>query len=1486
MRTLRTAVALAALALLAGPLPAGEFDTPEALEKALTQTRRGPSGFFTTQAERQALRKRVKTEAWAKEHFQEKTLPNTERVRGLFKGDAMSLATAYIVTGDKGYAERVRDIAFYHLNWFDHIPHAEAWGAEAEGKKVRPKINYAWGMNLPMWIPQAYDLVCDALSEKDELRWRRGIVKQLLCCKNYYERFYHHNANQKACSLRQSVPWAASVRWEEMLDYLLHDKKERWPYGGVMEILDNYMRDGRTGVESTVYHYLVGTSLPPICETMRRYNGTDLYNYKTAKGFTIRGYLDGFIDQTHPMEQDGVGAGAFRIANWGSGSTTLSHHHTDIYLVNQGAMRIQSALWSLYRDTKDPKYGWFLSLLPEKERFPGPGGFLRGPLAFPADAPAPPAPCNYFPEAGFAMLRFPETPDYWTGGTSFFLHGGEKSRGHCADPFIMMHGKGRLLYPEWLPTQYENANKVGWNSRRVSKNTMVINGKDGAYSHSITRFSFDPEVKFISVRCTPYIQGEMERAVMFTGQYALDVFRGNVLDKPVPQERMQSMGGSRYWSYDADLATNSFHHAGMTIRNVKRKMPEEYTFDYMLHGIGRQFPDDPSLYKSSRDFSTSYWSYRWIQNERKRSTDTAFCVDWVQTSAGRRKAPPPRYQMDLVTPESWFEDSVGVRMRMLGGPGTTVYLGDGPMRLGPVDRELYPEEVLPLVGVRRTGKKQALFVALHEPFKTAAAILDFQYVTEPDLGEAHPVVGVKVTGPDYVDRLFVPLELPGITSKEQSFGQRRGLPGNLPLHTAASDADPGERVSFRSHLYIRHAGGKLVVRGPVESFSIYAPDVAAKRGLTVNGKPAAYSTRSGYVLFGNAQLSPDAAHKGLTIDAPVTDEPVIWPGRALPAHVTVRNVGSSRAGGEIVLTAVKDGAKLSAPVPVPELKPGQSKKLTLLMDFPEGARAGKPIRYAAVLTTKGGEARSTARDVTAGAPIAIRLPVKYVNLDAEKGGALLVDVMNTSDAPVEASLEVNCKKGLSGPPAQKLRIPAGKTERVQLALKAEANAAGKVLKVRVKLVLAAQPPYIADTVSTNVAVGMVLQEIDEQYTDRPSRHKSYKDVYDHFLIRSPGYTIQIDKRSGVSRWILDPEGHCRTSAGWYPTLKSRGGKYLHASGKPGGEEEFPRIVDARNKKLFGWNVPAKFVSRGTAEQGNPQLTFATEDDGYELKYTFTPEDVVAEIAKNKAELPGFRVDLKHVDIDEIGYKYQFVRKGNAFGFRPKAPVTEAPKGEWMKSKFRPADIPDEECSNVLANSDFTEMAANAKARGGQFPAGWQIDPAGSYKAVTVERADWARGGVALKVDLAALRNPAGKGIKGLSLVQRTVPVKAYHFYRVVMHLKYENVRDMPAATDVSQAMNRSTFNTSFRGKGFGYGIVLGRPPFLPHCWPNGTREPFTYRADILIGQPGTHWGPIPTDGNMWYINFNLYGFPKQSGTMWIDEVKLLEIPPSELAEGH
>src|SRR5207244_1461385 len=99
--------------------------------------------------------------------------------------------------------------------------------------------------------------------------------------------------------------------------------------------------------------------------------------------------------------------------------------------------------------------------------------------------------------------------------------------------------------------------------------------------------------------------------------------------------------------------------------------------------------------------------------------------------------------------KDWFEQSVGVRLTMLGVRGTEVYLGDGPITDGPPHGRLdgNREGCVPMVLARRHAVAST-FVAVHEPYDKQPRVKRVKRIDE-----SNEAVGLAVDAETFTDRV-------------------------------------------------------------------------------------------------------------------------------------------------------------------------------------------------------------------------------------------------------------------------------------------------------------------------------------------------------------------------------------------------------------------------------------------------------------------------------------------------------------------------------------------------------------------------------------------------------------------------------------------------------------------------------------------------------------------------------------------------------------
>src|SRR5262249_40707307 len=405
---------------------------------------------------------------------------------------------------------------------------------------------------------------------------------------------------------------------------------------------------------------------------------------------SIKRLLDGYLRMAYPLEKTGIRGGSVRMATFGDGSTVYTPRGelVDTFLVNPvsravGEVTLSGELEIAYKRYKDPGYAWLLSLNPKRDQYigsPGQGGMrpVWGYIALthgeplPEKLTPPPAPGAIYPSQGFVMLRSDESPRYWTSGaTAAVLRlGALVGHGHKDYSHLILHGKGRLLYPDLNIIQYEPT-YLNWTHEGIAHNTLLVDRQSPRPGPFTTRHEFTPECKFLALSGSAFANVRQTRALVMTSEYLVDVFRA------------------------AD------------------RRGEEHTFDWVLHGLGRFYPGNPTAYRPTSALLDHYW---WVDNERGRQTDATWQADWLQKSAA-------------VTPglqpfgAEWFAHSAVVRLAMLGVQGTQVYHGDGPIADGPPHHRLdgNPEGSSPMVLARRRGSA-VTFSAIHEPYEKRPAL--------------------------------------------------------------------------------------------------------------------------------------------------------------------------------------------------------------------------------------------------------------------------------------------------------------------------------------------------------------------------------------------------------------------------------------------------------------------------------------------------------------------------------------------------------------------------------------------------------------------------------------------------------------------------------------------------------------------------------------------------------------------------------------------
>jgi hypothetical protein len=581
----------------------------------------------------------------------------------------------------------------------------------------------------------------------------------------------------------------------ELIDWALNDPGRTGPdMGGFYQVLDSMVKDGYFWGEAPIYalHYDIHGMLA-LAEAALHHDGTDLYRHVSKKsGGSIKGLIDGYLRLAYPLEKTGIERGSLRLATFGDGSTAYGPMGDlqDTFLINPpysmlGPVTLSGELEVAYKRYRDPGYAWLIGLNPKRDAYigsPGQGGNrpIWGYAALTHGEPLPPepmppaAPCGVYPAQGIAMLRSDESSGYWTSGTSAAVLrlGASVGHGHKDYYHLILHGKGRLLYPDLNLVQYEPT-YLNWSHEGIAHNTLLVDHQSPRPGPFTTGQDFAPEMKFFAVAGSPFPNIRQTRALLLTRDYVADVF-----------------------------------HAADTQRAVR-------TFDWVVHGLGRLFPGNPAAFQPTQALLPHYW---WIDQERGRTTAATWQADWIQQSGGVIRGVQP-------FGKEWFDQTVGVRLTMLGTPRTEVYHGQGPLTDGPpyprIEGQL--EGSSPMVVARRKAPATT-FTALHEPYDKRPAVRRIWRIQETE-----EAVGLAVESDSFSDRILVAFD----PNKE------------CTLHSP-----DGEIFTFQDHGYVRSANGQVTVRGSLQDFRLRLAR-SAKLSIIMNGKELSGSRNGEFLVYGS-----------------------------------------------------------------------------------------------------------------------------------------------------------------------------------------------------------------------------------------------------------------------------------------------------------------------------------------------------------------------------------------------------------------------------------------------------------------------------------------------------------------------------------------------------------------------------------------------------------------------------------------------------------
>ncbi|MGB2824165.1 MAG: alginate lyase family protein, partial [Phycisphaerae bacterium] len=670
----KTAVCYLLCAALSASVPAAEVPAV-----------RHPNLLLNRQ-EIEQVRAKVRRHEWAARLL--------DRVKEMAKDPGRNIretALAYALTGEKRYADQARR----HLT-------GQARHGIGEYEKLDLKLHPEYGAWTP-WgtYAWAYDLTHETFSPEERQlveRWLRMACKAVI----EGEKLWTTTPNLVFGKHFNVALVGYCLGDRELIEWGLNDPGAHGPRrGGFYQVLDSMINDGRFWGETPIYalHYDVHGMLA-LAEAAMHYDGTDLYRHVSkASGASIKSVIDGYIRMGFPVEQ--TGASSIRMATYGDGSTSYSPGGKlwETFLVPGDLF--PGNLEVAYKRYKDPAYGWIIGLNRKRDAFVSYGRAVWGYVALTHGEPLgdkltpPAAPSGVYSQQGFAFLRADETPAYWTSGALAAMVMLGKPIGHGHNDFysLVLHGKGRLLYPDLNVIQYEPT-YLRWTREGIAHSTLLVDHESPRGGPFTTRHEFTDDVKFLALRGSAFEDIDQSRVLLLTREYLADFFHA------------------------AD-------------RNGRDR-----AMDWVLHGLGRLYPGGPATFRATHDLVPFYW---WIDNEKSRTVDGTWRADWIQSSAGLTRG--------LQFGPEWFAQTAGVRMTMLGTASTRVYCGDGPITDGPPYGRIdgNPEGSSPMVLARRKAAATT-FAAVHEAYRDRPSVGRVSRLAEDD-----HAVAIVVAAPAFTD---------------------------------------------------------------------------------------------------------------------------------------------------------------------------------------------------------------------------------------------------------------------------------------------------------------------------------------------------------------------------------------------------------------------------------------------------------------------------------------------------------------------------------------------------------------------------------------------------------------------------------------------------------------------------------------------------------------------------------------------------------------
>lgn len=803
-----------------------------------------------TREEAAALRKCVETKPWAQAQYEAmlKEKGTGQTFRNLFR---------YLVMGDESVVDAEKK---YLVSLIGNDPR-KFLGDTGGGRHYDQYLNVL-----------RYDALFDRLTEAE----RRGLED------TFRDFIKHHCEEEKLTFTRTS--WLPNMQWPRpitahLMAVALRDEKLiRQCFnsnGGWKFYFDDYLADGQFYGEEFGKQYSMLGEMFLWCRGVERLGLDELGCGYTGKGgATMRRYVESVIAIGYPRVEipgelphypqitmgdarssgfDGAPPYLFQKSivtgylpdGRGGNLPWMSANMNGRDHKNAKVDKMLAPHWFelAHAQWPDGHFDYFLAQMRK------PGEAVYTPSLFwgvkaidPKRVTPPPAPSYLARERGFAFLRAEESPAYWESDApavalqlaTYYVH-------YAHDCFSLL-GYHAFNRPIYLNRQISNGYGGGcpWTDSARGHCTVMVDGlqyelndTDPKRDHPHwpnpigevpTRHRFDPLVKFIAARATPV-----------GGKVTLDnrqPLAGQTLSLDLRREEKE------VWpNVDLERALFLTREYLFDVFRLRSDRPRQY--DWHVHALGlaetdaKWTPTDELLLYDQRNRAIARLLSDPVERDRYqmkdvRKLDTG-AGDWSATVLQKCALPDARQS---VLGSAWYDRKIGVRVHMLGEPGTVVYAGRSPesRTLGGKEKNKgeHSDSANEVGGTTLLVSRRAaatVFTALHEPFTNSAPrVVSFRRIQQNDQGLAVAVLGSP--GGNINDRICY--------SHWPSQDQPLTLSGE------------GESFTFADQAFIRIHADRVDAVGNLRAMKL---KVTGRPQFLLNGRPAAAQVKDGTLTF-------------------------------------------------------------------------------------------------------------------------------------------------------------------------------------------------------------------------------------------------------------------------------------------------------------------------------------------------------------------------------------------------------------------------------------------------------------------------------------------------------------------------------------------------------------------------------------------------------------------------------------------------------------